>query len=375
MSLDVEQAAPEQADPVGALYRQMADADLQALWTQAEDLMGAVPRPKTQAWVWRWQRLRELAQRAGELIPVERGGERRALALSNPGLGGRPYATNTLWAAIQYLGARESAPAHRHTAAAIRFVIEGEGAFTTVDGERCPMSRGDLVLTPNWAWHEHHNPTDGPMIWLDGLDLPLVAQLDAIFYENYPALYQADPGHGGGAERPSHPTVGQARYGHPGLLPVRPEAPRAYSPLMIYPWARTDAALAGLLAASDEASVSVRFANPADGTDALPTMRCAMLRLRGGRRTPSVASVGGQVIHVHDGSGESVIDGRRLPWGPGDIFVVPSWSVLDHFSAGPADLFVLSDQPVLERLALARESVSEQSQPIVGEFGSASSAG
>ena len=115
-----------------------------------------------------------LAQRAGDLVPVGRGGERRAISYANPALGGQPYATPTLWAAVQYLGPHEVAPAHRHSQSAFRFVLDGEGVWTIVDGDPVAMRRGDLLLTPGWRWHEHHNTTDTAMVWLDGLDIPIV---------------------------------------------------------------------------------------------------------------------------------------------------------------------------------------------------------
>src|SRR5215510_9887842 len=118
-----------------ALYADIAASDLQPLWTQARTLMPDHPLPATRPWLWQWGMLRSLAERAGKLITVERGGERRVLALANPGLNGLPFATATMWGAIQFLGPHESAPAHRHTPVAIRFVIEGSGVWTTVNGD------------------------------------------------------------------------------------------------------------------------------------------------------------------------------------------------------------------------------------------------
>ncbi|MGH3327905.1 MAG: cupin domain-containing protein, partial [Streptomycetales bacterium] len=184
--------SPQDSPELLAFYDEIDGYHLQPLWTQTGDLMPFHPRPDAVPWLWRWKRLKPLAERAGELVPIERGGERRVLALSNPGLGGRPFATPTLWAAVQYLGPRESAPAHRHTPGAIRFVLEGEGVWTLVNGDPCAMAPGDLILTPSWNWHEHHNPHDHPMVWFDGLDIPLLKALDAVFYENYPDLY-VDP--------------------------------------------------------------------------------------------------------------------------------------------------------------------------------------
>lgn len=356
-----EEAFPRSTDDPPELlefYDEVDGYNLQPLWTQAGDLMPFDPKPDAVPWLWRWDRLRALAARAGKLVPIERGGERRVLSLTNPGLGGKPYATPTLWAAVQYLGPNESAPAHRHTPGAIRFVLEGEGVWTLVNGDPCAMAPGDLVLTPSWNWHEHHNPCDRPMLWFDGLDLPLVKALDAIFFENYPDLY-VNP------NRPAPPRSDSEKvYGAPGLRPEGPQPSRHHSPLMAYRWADTDRTLAGLQEMRDEAMVTVTFTDPASGRDALPTMRCAMHRLRPGRRTPSRRVAGSSVVVVFTGHGSSVVNGTRMRWGPGDMFAVPSWAVVDHEADEPSDFFSISDAPMLEAFGLDRTEVLESNQPV-----------
>ena len=166
---------------VDGLYADLAAADLQPLWTQP-GLLTRTPN-RLRPHIWRWKTLRDLAERSGNLVGIDRGGDRRVLSLSHPDLGGLPFATHTLWGAVQFLGAGELAPAHRHTPAALRFVLEGSGVWTLVNGDAVHMAPGDLILTPSWTWHEHHNPGTEPMIWFDGLDLPLVQSLDAIFFE------------------------------------------------------------------------------------------------------------------------------------------------------------------------------------------------
>lgn len=352
------------ADPpeLRELYRDVADYELQPLWTQTGDLMPFTPNPAAVPWLWRWERLRALAERAGDLVPIERGGERRVLSLSNPGLGGKPFATPTLWGAVQYLGPRESAPAHRHTPGAIRFVLEGEGVWTLVDGDPCAMAPGDLILTPSWNWHEHHNPHDRPMLWFDGLDLPLVKALDAVFFENYPDMY-LNP------NRPAPPRSESERiYGAPGLRPEGRDRPARHSPLLAYRWADTDRTLASLLDTGDEAMVTVTFSDPASGRDALPTMRCAMHRLRPGRRTRSTRVAGSSVVVVFRGRGSSVVNGTRMRWGPGDMIAVPSWAAVDHEAEEPSDLFTISDAPVLEALGLDRAETLDQRQPVTDTF-------
>jgi gentisate 1,2-dioxygenase len=241
----VEQALRE-------FYADLSDSDLQPLWTQAEKLMPLRPRPATRPWLWKGKTLRSLAERAGELITIERGGDRRVLSLANPGLGGAPFASSTLWGAVQYLGPHESAPGHRHTPGAIRFVLEGDGVWTTVDGDACDMHPGDLVLTPSWTWHDHNNGGDQPMLWFDGLDLPTVIGLDAVFFEQYqPDELQPVRGH----------NISEAFYGGRATLPHgnQPDAAAmSNSPLLVYRWDDTDAALNRLLGQGDERVARLR---------------------------------------------------------------------------------------------------------------------
>ena len=177
-------SAPEiNASELEAFAHDLEEADLQPLWTQ--NLLSPVPELLSPH-LWDWKRLKALAEASGRLVPIGGEANRRVLSLSHPDLGGLPFATHTLWAGIQFLNAGESATAHRHSAAALRFVLEGSGVWTLVNGDPVLMEPGDLVLTPNWSWHEHHNPGTEPMIWLDGTDIPLVRNLNAVFFEEGP---------------------------------------------------------------------------------------------------------------------------------------------------------------------------------------------
>src|SRR6266404_2309389 len=171
---------------VDLLRADMAKSHLVPLWELEAEIMGIAPRPRTEPWLWRWTELYGIAERAGSLVPLERGGDRRAIALANPGQNGLPYATSTLWAAVQWLNGHEIAPAHRHTSQAIRFIIDGAGSYSTVEGDKVFLERGDLVLTPPWTWHDHGSEFDERAIWMDVLDIPLNNYLDAPFFENYP---------------------------------------------------------------------------------------------------------------------------------------------------------------------------------------------
>ncbi|WP_049578756.1 cupin domain-containing protein [Streptomyces sp. SBT349] len=351
-----------------SLYEDIDAAQLRPLWTITEQLLTPTPRPRAVPWLWRSSAMRPLAERAIRLVPVERGGERRVLSLTNPGLGGRPYAAGTLWGAIQCLGPRETAPAHRHSPGAIRFVIEGEGVWTTVDGDACDMHPGDLVLTPGGAWHDHANGGDGNMFWFDGLDLPMVEALDAVFFEQHPELNQPITG--------AH-NRSEAAYADGGGTPdatmadgavTRPLDP-AHSPLLVYRWAATDERLTRLAAAGDAPLVSVEFTNPHSGASVLPTLSCGMHRVLPGGSSAPVRRSGNTVFVVFRGEGSSVIDGRRFAWEAGDMFVVPSWSAAEHASAAGADLFSLGDAPVLRALGIYREETLPGPQEVTGVFG------
>jgi gentisate 1,2-dioxygenase len=311
--------------------------------------------------LWRWSTLYPLAERSGDLVPVGRGGERRAIALANPGLPGTAYATPTLWCAIQYLGPREEAPAHRHTQTAFRFVVEGEGVWTNVEGDAVAMTRGDLLLTPGMHFHEHHNTTDHPMAWIDGLDIPLVRQLDAGFFEFGPEQLST-------RETPAV-SRNERLWGHPGLAPLAlVEGPRRSSPLMAYRWAHTDAALTAQLELEDgghpgvvaPGHAAVRFTDPASGGDCLSTIRCEMHRLRPGARTATTRVAGSAVWQVFSGTGGVSVGTERYEVGTGDLFAVPSWAAVQISSADGLDAFRFSDEPVFEALGLARSETVEE---------------
>lgn len=334
------------------LYRDFEEAALVPLWRVLGGLMPRTPTPAAVPHRWRWSDVLPIAERAGTLVPVGRGGERRAMAFANPGLAPHPFATPTLWAALQYLGPAELAPAHRHSQSAFRFVLDGEGVWTVVDGDPVAMRRGDLLLTAGWRWHEHHNTTDAPMAWLDGLDIPLVAALDGGFFELGPD------------DITDRSTPDRSRserlWGHPGLRPIGVPVPRT-SPLMAYRWEATDAALAAQLELGAEdrpgavspGHAAVRFTNPGTGGDALTTIRLEMHRLAAGGRSVERRSVGSAVWQVFAGSGAVTVGGERFDVAHGDVVTVPSWAPVTIEAVTELDLFTFSDAPVFEALDLA----------------------
>ncbi|QJY48119.1 cupin domain-containing protein [Pseudonocardia broussonetiae] len=330
-------------------YADLAEADLQPLWTQ-HGLLTPEPVPRTLPYRWRAAELKALGERAGALVPVDRGGDRRVLACANPGLGGAPYVSSTLWAAVQYLGPHEVAPAHRHTPAALRFVLEGEGVWTLVDGDPIAMSAGDLVLTPSWTFHEHHNPGDASMMWLDVLDLPVVHALEAVFFEIGPSA-TAD-------RRTDAVSESERRFGSgPGLRPTLLDGPLPdHSPLLAYRWADTDRGLRSALEVSKTGAAELRYTDPVRGRDVLPTMRCEITRVAEGAATDSSRQTGSRVLTVLHGRGRIEIGDRLFDVEPGDIAVVPSWSPWRIHADRELDVFTTSDAPVLEALGLFRRS-------------------
>jgi len=338
---------------VGALWANQAAAASRDRRARIE------PKPQATPYVWHWLELRPQALRAAELVGTQQA-DRRVLQLVNPGLAGRSTTTNTLFAGIQIVMPGEVARAHRHTMAALRFIIESDGGYTNVNGEPIPMLPGDLVLTPNWAWHDHANDTDKPMIWLDGLDAPLVRMLEAAFQEDFPLERQ---------ELSTASGLSQTRYGAGALRPVGDPPPERHSPLMHFAWADTKAALdrfAEMDTGSPHDGVIMEYTNPVDGGPVMPTIACFAQRLDPGERTEAHRHTSTTIYHVVAGKGCSIVGGHNLEWQDKDTFCVPNWTGHQHVNLSttePAYLFSFSDIPVLRALDLLRE------EPVPGEWG------
>lgn len=345
---------PADSRELRELYAGFEAQHLKPLWTQLGDLMPKTPKPSAVPHVWRWADLYPLAQTSGALVPVGRGGERRAIGLSNPGLGGNAYVTPTLWCAIQYLGPKETAPEHRHSQNALRFVVEGEGVWTVVNGDPVRMSRGDFLLTPGWSFHGHHNETDQPMAWIDGLDIPFSYQNDVGFFEF-------------GSDRVtdySTPRFSRSErlWCNPGLRPLSKLQDTVSSPIGAYRWEFTDHALneqllleeEGHPATVEQGHAAVRYVNPTNGGDVMPTIRAQFHRLREGTETPARREVGSSVFQVFEGRGNVSLNGTTYGLSKGDIFVVPSWVSWSLQAETQFDLFHFSDAPIIERLNFNR---------------------
>jgi gentisate 1,2-dioxygenase len=370
---------PEVTPALEELYRDFEQELLVPLWTELANLMPLHPRSRAVPHLWRWRQLQTLAAKAGALVPVGRGGERRAIALANPGLGGRPFATPTLWAAIQYLMPGENAPEHRHSQHAFRFVVEGEGVWTVVGRDPVAMRRGDFLPQAGWNWHAHNNASAEPMAWIDGLDIPFQYLTETQFFE-FGRDEISD------AERIT-PARSRAErlWGHPGLRPVAVADPGPGSPLLAYRWEHTDAALADQLSIESEGfggtveagHAAVRFTNPATGADVLPTMRAEMHRIVRGAQIAPVRETGSSVYQVFDGSGMVTVGDETWSVTRGDLFVVPSWQPFSATSqagasdsdSGALDLFRFSDSPVFETLRLSRGQLDPGDPADLARFG------
>ena len=343
-------------------YQELQDYALSPLWLVQETALVSEPTSKALPFLWRWRDLQPQALRAGELIGTA-DAERRVLMLLNPGLNGRMATTNTLFSGLQIVMPGEAARAHRHTPAALRFIIDSKGGATTVNGDRVSMYPGDLVLTPNWTWHDHTNDTGEPIIWLDGLDIPLVHMLEAVYYEPYPEDVQP-------VTEPHDSS--QAKYGAGTLRPAWEEQPGSHSPLMRYPWEQAWAALQRLAPQVDGSpfdGVIMEYTNPNTGGPVMPTIACHIQMLRPGEATKAHRHTAGAIYHVVQGRGHSIVRGQELEWEDKDVFCVPGWAYHEHVNASadePAVLFSFTEEPVLRSLSLAREQAHPEGRQAAG---------
>jgi gentisate 1,2-dioxygenase len=341
------QHAPAETPERKAFYARIDKQNMTPLWAVLNDLITPQPRSGCQPVLWRFDDIRAAMLEAGALITAKEA-ERRVLILENPGLRGQSKATTSLYAGVQLVMPGEVAPAHRHSQSALRFVLEGNGAHTSVDGERTVMSPGDFVITPYMAWHDHGNQTDAPMFWLDGLDIPIIQTLDASFVERHEA-----------EEQPIGKLTGEssARFGA-NLLPVDHRSNGPTSPIFNYPYDRTREALAQLAKAGAFDAchgIKMRYTNPVTGDHAMPTMGTFIQLLPKGFKTARYRSTDAAVFVAMEGSGRSRVGDEDFAWGPKDIFVVPSWKTVTHEADAESVLFSFSDRPVQEKIGVWRE--------------------
>jgi gentisate 1,2-dioxygenase len=294
-----------------AFYRKIDDQNLSALWNVLGDLITPQPKSACRPHIWQFDGIRSYMMQAGDLITAKEA-ERRVLILENPGLRGQSKVTTSLYAGVQLVTPGDVAPAHRHSQSALRFILEGKGAYTTVAGERTNMEPGDFVITPSMAWHDHGNETSEPMFWLDGLDIPLVQFFDASFAEGANDDQQT-------ITRP--PGDSYARYGH-DLLPVDHRSSSKTSPVFNYPYVYTREALEAAKRKQEWDpchGLKLRYTNPVSGEFAMPTIGAFIQLLPKGFHTTRYRSTDATVMVPIDGRGRSRIGDRTFEWGPRDI--------------------------------------------------------
>lgn len=329
-------------------YDRIAASGLAPLWESLHQLVTRAPTTAALPAHWDYDGVvRPYLMEAAGLITAKEA-ERRVLILKNPGLGNEAAITQTLFSGLQLIMPGEVAPAHRHTQSALRFIIEGNGAYTAVEGERTMMEPGDFVITPSWTWHDHGNDTQKPMVWLDGLDIPIVRFFGASFAEPANAESQTEA-------RP--PGDALARYGA-NMLPVDYRPRGLSSPVFSYPYARSREALAALARAGAPDAChghKMRYVNPATGDHAMPTIGAFLQLLPAGFETADYRATDGTVYVPVEGKGRTIVGDTVIDWKPRDIFVVPGWHRHRHLAATEAVLFSFSDRPVQEKLGLWRE--------------------
>lgn len=351
------------ADELSGFLADLQTHCLTPTWIYARDFTPVVPPVSYAPYLWKWEMFREKLERAQRLIPIEKGGDRRSMEVVNPALKAHHATTHTIGAALQIVKPGECPPPHRHAAAAIRFFLEGEGAYTTVDGEKLLMFRGDLVLTPSGCWHEHGNEGTEPVIWLDALDYPLANLLQQGYFEGSAADHR------------------QLEYqiGHTarrvGLTRPAWERRDATVPRVTYRWAETAASLEALRgeSCSPYDGVYLEYVNPYNEGPVLPTMSCFIQLLRPGEHTAAHRETTSTVYFVFEGGGHSVIGGEKFEWSKGDFFLVPPWAYHEHANGPNTDsiLFSVSDKAVLDAFGLYREEPlpgGERHQPVERQF-------
>ena len=337
-----------------AYYDELDRLEAGALWTVANKIEPWQPQSPSQPVLWRYAALRDHVLKSLELVSPEKAG-RRVIFLSNPGRREVSAAVGWLYTGLQVMKPGEVASAHAHSASALRFIMEGAGAYTIVDGHKMTLGANDFVLTPNGTWHEHGVEATGTTcIWQDGLDIPLVNALEANFYAVHPDLQQ----------RVDHPVDDMRNaWGNPGLTPSTGTWSKAYSPLLKYEWAPTYEALSRYAAATDGSAydgVMMDYVNPKTGGPVMQTIGATMQMLRPGERTKAHRHTGSFVYQCCKGHGCSIIAGKRFEWRERDIFCVPSWMWHEHANLSASEdacLFTFNDLPVMRALGLYREEV------------------
>ena len=334
------------------LYRRMDKDNLAPLWEVLHALIPNEPVTPCKPALWKYRQLRPYIMEAGKLITAKEA-IRRVLILENPGMRGESCITQSLYAGLQLILPGEIAPSHRHSQSALRFIVEGAGAYTAVDGERTTMVPGDFIITPSWTYHDHGNPGNEPVVWMDGLDIRIVQLFGAQFHEVYPEEIQPVARSEGAAS---------ARYGN-GLVPLGATPPFGRtSPIFNYPYARSRESLDMLSRDQDPDPChgwKMQFTNPLTGGHAMPTIAAFIQLLPNSFRSQPYRSTDGTIYSVVEGGGRVTIgsdaSAMSFDFEPRDSFVVPSWTPVKFDTTSESVLFSFSDRPGQEAMGLWKE--------------------
>jgi gentisate 1,2-dioxygenase len=299
-----------------SFQEQLAQSNCQPLWDRYRDLVSREPITKDTALQWQWTDMQPLIEQAIQATSPE-DAERRVLLLTHPAFAGKAATTTNILAGLQILQPGEHAPAHRHTLGALRFILDGEGAQTSVDSARCPMNKGDLILTPSWRWHEHSNQGNQRLVWFDCLDLPLVHHLSSVFFQPGPVVSPLAP-------------------------PLQPEA-------VHFPWRQALAAL------SRATEIEPGFRHYRYPQSLLPSLDCGLLSLVQGKKTSAWRTTSNSVMVVAKGKGISQVGAATIRWNENDVFTLPHWQWIEHEALLDAVLFQVTDKPLLKMLGYLRE--------------------
>jgi len=330
------------------LYRRMDKHNTAPLWEVLHALIPDTPATRCQPYLWKYKDVRPYITEAGKLITAKEA-IRRVLVLENPGMRGESCITQSLYAGLQLILPGEIAPSHRHSQSALRFIVEGSGAYTAVDGERTAMVPGDFIITPSWTFHDHGNPGNEPVVWMDGLDIRIVELFAAQFHEVYPEEVQ-----------PVTRSVGAAtaRFGN-GLTPINAQSPFGKTtPIFNYPYSRSRESLEILSRDQDpdpHHGWKMTFTNPLTGGHAMPTIAAFIQLLPSGFRSQPYRSTDGTIYSVVEGGGKVTIGTESFDFEPRDTFVVPSWAPVSIRTSGETVLFSFSDRPGQEAMGLWKE--------------------
>jgi gentisate 1,2-dioxygenase len=333
------------ARPDAALIASLEAAHYHPLWDRYKRITPVQPRPADAPMHWPWRGFEPFVARAAKEVPIE-DVERRAIIMANPAFGGETVTTSNMIAAFTVLEPGDHAVPHRHTASAIRFATRAEGAVTIVNGRRCEMHEGDLVLTPPMCWHGHINEGGRRTVWFDASNMPLVCGLDASFFE---------PGRRDDGDFWKVDAGDERVWAAAGIRPADVRQSDAQYPKYRYPGAEARALL-DAMAASADGSKLMRYVNPLTAGPVMPMLDCYRLRLGAGATTAPHRATWNRICLVVDGAGRSTVGDRTFEWSRHDVFTIPHWTWASHAArGGDADLFIVSDYAVFEAMGLLRE--------------------